>query len=87
MKPSTELFSLIKSLSKSEKRFFKLNSALQAGDKNYLKIFDFIEKQNKYDEEDLKEEDLLDLKWVQDILAKLLIQMPMPHILDQVNHL
>jgi len=54
MKPSTELFSLIKSLSKSEKRFFKLNSALQAGDKNYLKIFDFIEKQNKYDEEDLK---------------------------------
>ena len=55
MKPSTELFSLIKSLSKSEKRFFKLNSTLQAGDKNYLKIFDFIEKQNKYDEDDLKE--------------------------------
>jgi len=56
MKPSNELFSLIKSLSKSEKRFFKLNSALQAGDKNYLKIFDFIEKQNKYDEEDLKDQ-------------------------------
>jgi len=55
MKPSTELFSLIKSLSKSEKRFFKLNSALQSGDKNYLKIFDFIEKQSKYDEDDLKE--------------------------------
>ncbi|MBK6524410.1 MAG: hypothetical protein IPG07_02020 [Crocinitomicaceae bacterium] len=56
MKPSTELFSLIKSLTKSEKRFFKLNSALQAGDKNYLKIFDFIEKQNRYDEESLKDE-------------------------------
>ncbi|MBI3136744.1 MAG: hypothetical protein HYZ14_18870 [Bacteroidetes bacterium] len=56
MKPSTELFSLIKSLTKSEKRFFKLNSALQAGDKNYLKIFDFIEAQHKYDEEDLKDE-------------------------------
>lgn len=55
MKPSTELYSLIKSLSKSEKRFFKLNSALQAGDKNYLKIFDFIEKQKKYDEDELKE--------------------------------
>ncbi|MEZ4923034.1 MAG: hypothetical protein R2780_07695 [Crocinitomicaceae bacterium] len=55
MKPSTELFSLIKSLSKSEKRFFKLNSALQTGDKNYLKIFDFIEKQKKYDEEALKD--------------------------------
>jgi hypothetical protein len=55
MKPSTELFSLIKSLSKSEKRFFKLNSALQSGDKNYLKIFDFIERQHKYDEEELKD--------------------------------
>jgi len=55
MKPSTELYSLIKSLSKSEKRFFKLSSALQAGDKNYLRIFDFIEKQKKYDEEELKD--------------------------------
>lgn len=54
MKPSTELFSLIKSLTKSEKRFFKLNSSLQTGDKNYLKIFDFIEKQKRYDEDDLK---------------------------------
>lgn len=54
MKPSTELHSLIKSLTKSEKRFFKLNSSLQSGDKNYLKIFDFVEKQKKYDEEELK---------------------------------
>lgn len=54
MKPSTELHSLIKSLTKSEKRFFKLNSSLQAGDKNYLKIFDFIEKQKKYNEDELK---------------------------------
>jgi hypothetical protein len=56
MKPSTELFSLIKSLTKSEKRFFKLSSSLQSGDKNYLKIFDFIEGQSKYDEENLKNE-------------------------------
>lgn len=56
MKPSTELFKLIKSLTKSEKRFFKLSSSLQSGDKNYLKIFDFIESQSKYDEEDLKNE-------------------------------
>ena len=55
MKPSTELFKLIKSLTKSEKRFFKLSSSLQAGDKNYLKIFDYIEKQSSYDEEELKE--------------------------------
>ena len=54
MKPSTELFKLIKSLSKSEKRFFKLSSSLQSGDKNYLKIFDYIEAQVKYDEEELK---------------------------------
>lgn len=56
MKPSTELFKLIKSLTKSEKRFFKLSSSLQSGDKNYLKIFDFIESQAKYDEEELKNE-------------------------------
>jgi tetratricopeptide (TPR) repeat protein len=56
MKPSTELYKLIKSLSKSEKRFFKLSSSLQSGDKNYLKIFDFIEGQGKYDEDALKEE-------------------------------
>lgn len=55
MKPSTELFNLIKSLTKSEKRFFKLSSSLQSGDKNYLKIFDFVEKQSSYDEAVLKE--------------------------------
>ncbi len=54
MKPSTELFDLIKSLSKSEKRFFKLSSSLQTGEKNYLRIFDAIEKQKDYDEEALK---------------------------------
>ena len=54
MKPSTELFDLIKSLSKSEKRFFKLSSSLQSGDKNYLKIFDAIDKQNEYDEAGVK---------------------------------
>ncbi len=55
MKPSTELFKLIKSLTKSEKRFFKLSSSLQSGDKNYLKIFDHIEKQTEYDEDEMKE--------------------------------
>lgn len=56
MKPSTELFDLIHSLTKSEKRFFKLSSSLQSGDKNYLKIFDAIDRQEEYSEEDLKEE-------------------------------
>jgi hypothetical protein len=56
MKPSNELFDLIKSLTKSEKRFFKLSSALQSGDKNYLKIFDAIEKQKEYNEDELKQQ-------------------------------
>lgn len=56
MKPSSELFNLIKSLSKSEKRFFKLSSSLQSGDKNYLRIFDIIDKQAVYDEAGIKKE-------------------------------
>jgi len=54
MKPSNDLFDLIKSLTKSEKRFFKLSSSLQSGKKNYLKIFDVIDKQDEYDEEAIK---------------------------------
>lgn len=56
MKPSKELFELVKSLTKSEKRFFKLSSSLQSGEKNYLKIFDAIDKQTDYDEEEIKEQ-------------------------------
>lgn len=54
MKPSNELFDLIKSLSKSEKRFFKLQSALQSGDKNYVRLFDVIDRMDAYDEELIK---------------------------------
>ncbi len=56
MKPSAELFELVKSLTKSEKRFFKLSSSLQSGEKNYLKIFDAIDKQKEYDEEGIKKQ-------------------------------
>lgn len=56
MKPSKELFELVKSLTKSEKRFFKLSSSLQSGDKNYLKIFDAIDKQQQYDEDLIKKQ-------------------------------
>lgn len=55
MKPSTELFDLIRTLTKSEKRFFKLSSSLQSGEKNYIKIFDAIDEQAEYDEEALKD--------------------------------
>lgn len=56
MKPSNELYDLIKSLTKSEKRFFKLHSALQSGEKNYLRIFDAIDRQKAYDEEAIKQQ-------------------------------
>ena len=52
MKHSDILFDLIKSLHKSEKRFFKLLGGLQQGDKNYLRLFDAMEKQPQYDERD-----------------------------------
>jgi hypothetical protein len=54
MNVSLDLFELIKSLSKSEKRYFRLSASLQKGDKAYLKIFDLIEKQEAYDEKELK---------------------------------
>ncbi len=47
MKPTDDLFQLIHSLSKSEKRYFSVH---YAGEKVYQKIFDIIEKQEKYDE-------------------------------------
>lgn len=55
MKPSKELFYLIKSLTKSEKRYFKLMSSLQTGDKNYMKLFECIDELEDYDEEAVKE--------------------------------
>ncbi len=73
MKPSIELFKLIKSLTKSEKRFFKLTSSLQAGDKNYLKIFDFIDGQSEYDEEALK------IQFKEEVFIK--------HLPSEKNHL
>lgn len=42
-------------MSRSEKRFFKLNSSIQKGEKNYLLLFDAIEEQSEYDEEAIKE--------------------------------
>lgn len=55
MKPSSELYDLIHSMTKSEKRYFKLFASLQSGDKNYLKIFDTLESQKVFNEEELKE--------------------------------
>lgn len=55
MSASTHLFQLIKSLSQSEKRYFKIFSSFQAGNKVYLELFDAIAKQKEYDEKKLKD--------------------------------
>lgn len=53
-----QLFQLIKSLSKEEKRHFKLYSGKYRNmtDNNYLKLFNAIDKQDVYDEVAIKEQ-------------------------------
>jgi len=55
MKPTHDLYDLVHSLTKSEKRFFKLQSSLQAGEKNYVRLFDLLEKMDHYNEDVVKE--------------------------------
>ena len=53
MKSSHNLFHLIKSLTKAEKRYFTIGVLQQSGNKNYSKLFAEIESQIKngnYDE-------------------------------------
>jgi hypothetical protein len=54
MKPTNQLFDIIKSLTPEEEKKFKLLSSLQQGDKNYIKLFNFIQKQESYDEDEVK---------------------------------
>lgn len=59
MRASEDLFLLINTLTKNEKVYFKKFSSLHGGSKgkNYIKLFDEIEKQSKkgkYDEEKIK---------------------------------
>jgi len=53
MKTKDTIHELIKSLTKSEKRYFKLLSSRHkiGEENNYILLFDFIEKQAEYDEE------------------------------------
>lgn len=53
MKPSHDLFHLIKSLSRSEKRYFKIFAGRSATDQNYLKVFAAIDKLDHYNEKAL----------------------------------
>src|SRR5687767_10992763 len=52
----TDLFALIKSMSKAEKRFFTMNAMIYEGEKNYVKLFNAIDKQDTYDEQKLRKE-------------------------------
>jgi tetratricopeptide (TPR) repeat protein len=56
MKASPHLFELIRSLTSSEKRHFRLFSAKHVinGKNNYMKLFDVIEKMEQYDESQVK---------------------------------
>ncbi len=45
-----ELFDLIHSLSKSEKRHFKILASAEKGDKIYIRLFDALNSQKEYDE-------------------------------------
>ncbi len=58
-KNNDPLFQLIKSLTKSEKRYFKLhvNKQIAGEDTKYLKLFDLIDKQKVYDESKILEKD------------------------------
>jgi hypothetical protein len=58
MKASPDLHQLIKSMSMSEKRHFKLFSSGHVGgdSKNYLRLFDAISRQENYDEEKIRQE-------------------------------
>jgi len=56
MKTSDSLFQLVRSLDKSEKRYFRLwVSKYERGTKNYLLLFDALEKMRVYDEKRLRE--------------------------------
>lgn len=49
MSKHDNLTSLIKTLSSAERRYFKLFSSLQGGEKKYVQIFDLIDKEGAYD--------------------------------------
>lgn len=54
MKKNDQLFQLIKSLSKSEKRYFKLFAGINAKESTYMVLFDAIDKLAEYDEDEIR---------------------------------
>lgn len=56
MKPSTDLFELVKSMSKNEKRYFRMYTAMQKGSKSYIRLFEVLDKQKVHNENEIKNE-------------------------------
>ncbi len=56
MKVSTDLFDLVKTLKKGEKRYFSLHTKQQGTNNNYVRLFNAIDKQKLYDEISLKKQ-------------------------------
>lgn len=54
--PSDELFQLIKSLDRHEKRFFKMYASRRKEDSQHVRLFEAIDKQDIYDERKLLKE-------------------------------
>lgn len=56
MKPTNELFLLIKSLNKNEKGYFKKFASInsKSGEGNYLRLFDCIDQMHEYDEKQIR---------------------------------
>jgi hypothetical protein len=79
MKQSSDLFELIKSMDRNEKRYFRLYASLQKGSKNYIELFNAIDKQKQYDEHLLrrkyhKEKFISQLAFTKNYLYKLLMK-------------
>lgn len=49
MDPIEPLFSLVNSMTKSEKRYFRLTAGIQQGEKGYLKLFNILESSLAFD--------------------------------------
>lgn len=55
MAQKEELHTIIQSLTRSEKRYFKLFCKRESSGSNYLKLFDAIDQQEEYDEAEIRE--------------------------------
>lgn len=55
MSSSDDLFRVIKSLSPSEKKFFRIQASVRKGEKKYLLLFDAIDRQKSYNEQAIKQ--------------------------------